>query len=54
MQKVGEVILLVLIFVTLSFFGLKGCEAEYANEQAKAAQWKFERENGLPYTSYSE
>lgn len=31
---------------------LKTCEKEYELEAVKHAQWKFERETGLPYTSF--
>lgn len=47
--------ILALVFLGAIFFGvtLKACDREYEYEQAKHAQWKYERENGLPYTSFS-
>lgn len=47
---------LVLFLFMFIFTGglLKSCEYEYEMETAKHAQWKLERENDLPYTSYHE
>lgn len=47
--------ILAFVFCGTIFFGvtLKACDREYEYEQAKHAQWKYERENGLPYTSFS-
>lgn len=46
-------------YLTIAFFAvifsvvlLKSCEHEYELETAKHAQWQFEREHGLPYTSF--
>lgn len=45
---IAPIALMLLTSVTL-----KACDLEYEYEQAKHAQWKYERENGLPYTSFS-
>ena len=47
--------ILAFVFCGTIFFGvtLKACDREYEYEQAKHAQWKYERENDLPYTSFS-
>lgn len=47
--------ILVFIFFGTIFFSLtlKACDLEYEYEQAKHARWGYERENGLPYTSFS-
>ena len=47
--------ILALVFLGAIFFGvtLKACDAELDYQDAKHAQWKYERENDLPYTSFS-
>lgn len=44
---IAPIALMLLTSVTL-----KACDREYEYEQAKHAQWKYERENNLPYTSF--
>lgn len=46
--------LVYLLLASLALGGtFKACDAELDYQDAKNAQWKYERENGLPYTSFS-
>lgn len=47
----------IVMFLIMTIFALallKGCMAEQDLQEAKAAQWAYEREHGLPYTSFNE
>lgn len=51
--KALKILASVFLFIIFTALFLKGCEKEMQYEDLKHAQWKYERENGLPYTSFS-
>lgn len=51
-NQVCQYLILAFMVVIFTCLLVKSCDREYDLETAKHAQWKFERENGLPYTSF--
>ena len=52
-KQVFQYSTLAFIVVIFTCVLVKACDHEYELETAKHAQWQFEREHGLPYTSFS-
>lgn len=52
-NQVCQYLILAFMVVIFTCLLVKSCDREYDLETAKHAQWKYERENGLPYTSFS-
>lgn len=44
----------ILAIVIITPLILKACDREAEYQEAKYAQWEYERKNNLPYTTFSE
>lgn len=50
----GKIIILVFIWCIIVTAGLRACDYEAEQQQAKYDQWENDRQNGKPYTNFSE